>query len=228
MLKVSNRTGLARPQFTIGNAQMLCGGLDWSGTPDGNMRIPLYVPCIVAVQDDEKLSELFAELRQQFHMKQTEEFRGSKASSEKLAAVLNVGLQLDFRVAALMIDKTASPIIPTPKATFVTLAAKSLLSRFAPLTELNRLWCDDEDLGKAEERRFKNNVVRMARERGNASLKVSIYPSHKSDLIQLADISAYALSWDARKRSEAAVKTALQKIRKDPRNILMGPTGWGN
>ena len=202
------------------------GGLDCSGTPDGNMQIPLYVPCIVAVPNAEKLSELFAELRRQFHMKQTEEFRGSKASGEKLAAVLNAGLQLDFCVGALMIDKTTSRIIPRPKTAFVTLAAKRLLGRFTPLEELNRLWCDDEDLEKSEELRFKKDVARMARERGNLSLKVSIYPSHKSDLIQLADMTAYALSWDARKRSEAAVKIALQAIRKNPRNIFIGPTGW--
>ena len=145
---------------------------------------------------------------------------------EKLAAVLNAGLQLDFCVGALMIDKTTSRIIPRPKTAFVTLAAKRLLGRFTPLEELNRLWCDDEDLGKSEELRFKKDVARMARERVNLSLKVIIYPSQKSDLIQLADMTAYALSWDARKRSEAAVKIALQAIRKNPRNIFIGPTGW--
>ncbi len=202
------------------------GGLDWSGTTDRNSEIPLYVPCVVAVHNADQLSELFAELRPKFGMKKDEEFRGSKATGEKLAAVLNVGLQLDFCVGALLIDKAASRVIPATKAAFVTLATERLLSQFMPHHALHRLWCDDEDLGKSEEHRFKNEVMRIAREHGTQKFKVSIYPSHKSDLIQLADMTAYALSWDARKRSEAKVKNALQAVRKNPSNVIIGPTRW--
>ena len=202
------------------------GGLDWSGTTDRNSEIPLYVPCVVAVHDPEKLSELFAELRRKFGMRQNEEFRGSKATGEKLAAVLNIGLQLDFRVGALLIDKTASLVIPDTKAAFVTLSARRLLNHFMPRHALHRLWCDDEDLGKSEAHRFKNDLVRMARDYGVQNLKVSIYPSHHSDLIQLADMTAYALSWNARKRSEAEVQRALRAIQKNAGNIIMGPAKW--
>ncbi len=202
------------------------GGLDWSGTTDRNSEIPLYVPCVVAVHDADQLSELFAELRPRFGMKKDEEFRGSKATGEKLAAVLNVGLQLDFCVGALLIDKAASHTIPATKAAFISLATQRLLSQFMPRHALHRLWCDDEDLGRKEELRFKSDVARMARECGNPNLKVSVYPSHKSDLIQLADVTAYALSWNARKRSEAEVKSALQAIRKSPSNTIIGPTRW--
>lgn len=202
------------------------GGLDWSGTPDRNNEIPLYVPCVVAVREVEKVSELFATLRREFRMKQIEEFRGSKATGEKLAAVLNAGLQLEFHVGALLIDKTASSIIPGTKAAFVTLSAKRLLNQFMPHHALHRLWCDDEDLSKSEKHRFKNDTSRMGREYGVQTLKVSIYPSHHSDLIQLADMTAYALSWDARKRSEPEVERALREIRSNPCNMVIGPARW--
>lgn len=202
------------------------GGLDWSGTTYRNSENPLYVPCVVAVYDAEKLSALFADLRRNFGMKQDEEFRGSKSSGEKLAAVLNVGLQLEFGVGVLLIDKTQSLVLPPTKADFVTLSAQRLLNRFMQCQHLHRLWCDDEDLGKAEERRFKSDIAQIARGCGVEKIKTSIYPSHKSDLIQLADMTAYAFSWDARKRSEIAVKIALQKICKNANNIIVGPMGW--
>lgn len=204
----------------------LYAGMDWTGTTTQNSAIPLFGPCIVAINDLEELNHSFIDLRRKFGMKAGEEFRGSKSSSEKLAAVLEIGMKLNFSVGVLLIDKPNSLILPENKADFVMLSAMRLLHQFLPNHSIQRLWCDQEDLGKTNEHRFKSDIARLGREYASPKLQTSFRPSHHRDLIQLADVVAYVFSWDARKKSDPAVKRLLQKIRNAQQNVIIDPKKW--
>lgn len=211
-------------------------GLDRSGTPDltsTQASNNLYVVCLAAVTDREGFGSSLRGLRSQFGMSSHEEFRGHQISQPMQYAVLTAARDIDLRVGALLIDKEATrerlerALFPAP-ADLQTLAAVALLERFFHRYSLEGLWCDEDIKGKQRQKQFVTAVKRL--HRGNwpdMQLKVRHSPSYSSDLIQLADVTAYGLS--RLNRGEALgsdLRTLLETIREAPENVIMGPMAW--
>ena len=60
-------------------------------------------------------------------------------------------------------------------------------------------------------------------------MKVRHSRSDSSDLIQLADVVAYGLSRLSRNEEMGPELTVcLERIRQDPKNVVMGPMAWND
>jgi len=202
--------------------------MDWSGVVcRENKIVDLYAPCIVAVQDAEIVNLPMADLRKQFGMAQDEEFHGHECSAEMLISILELVLEFQIRVGALLIDKSAGAIPPPPH--FAAVSALRLLNDYLPGSCLNRLWCDEDIKGKKPQAAFKTQVARLHRQiHTNQSVKTSFRDSRKSNLIQIADVTVYSLAWEVGKaRVNPALKKCLAKLRAKTSNLIMGPTKWG-
>jgi len=211
-------------------------GLDRSGTPhltSAQASNNLYVVCLAAVMDRDGVGSSLGALRPQFGMSSRAEFRGHQSSERMQVAVLAAAMDAGLRVGALLIDKEATrrqsetTDLPAP-ADFQILAAVALLEQFIPRYSLQALWCDEDIKGKERQKEFVTAVKRLHRANWpEMHLKVRHSASDSSDLVQLADVTAYGLSRLSRAEVASSELTyCLEAIREDPQNVIIGPMAW--
>ncbi len=199
-------------------------GGDWSGRPESD---DLLVFCVAALGDLEAWNETCRDLRQRFGMAQEQEFHGHEMRPEQMLELLSAARRLDMRVGALLIDN--APVSGEVRTALQHAPlALALLRRLLPLCPLQKLWYDEEIKGKKAEQAFNTEVQRIQR-MVHADTKISAKArrSHTSNLVQLADVIAYALAKQARRTlKHSLLEQYLRELRADERNLIIGPMRW--
>ena len=187
----------------------------------------VLVFCIAVLNDLEAWNVASSALRERFGMAQDEEFHGHEMNLKQVLELLEAAQAMGMRIGALLVH----PPLDSPQARLPLNhhnIALSLLRQFLPLCALQKLWCDEDIKGKKAVQEFKTQVQRVNRAiYPNAKVDVRVRKSHTSSLIQLADVTAYALSREARNTlNHAALEEVLKKLRADQQNLIMGPVKW--
>ncbi len=180
----------------------LYAGGDWSGKPD--KRDEALIFCVVALSDKEAWTDSCRQLRHNLRMAQNAEFHGHEMKDDAhRLQLLQAGREAGMKIGALVLSKGArAEGNETPS---YESAALELLNPFFARYALRDLWCDNEIQGKAAQKAFETELQRCHRAiHPNARFKARLRPSHTSDLIQLADVMAYAL----RTQSHGTLKDA--------------------
>lgn len=178
-------------------------GMDWSGTPDRkeNFEGPdLYVACCVVVPNNEEANQFLDNLRKQRHKPFRYEFKGYHSEENELTELVEYVLDVG-RAHALFVDKSeiesrsGREIFHHPD--YLTIATgRYVLGKALEKSEISTVWCDEE-LSKEKQKRFNTTIQRDAKFLCRRSPKIRHDASHKSNMIQLADIVAYVLQRDA-------------------------------
>ena len=200
-------------------------GLDWSGRASLASRQPdIFIACLVAIEDVDTLKSRFDALRLETFGESDAELHGYKMRPERIAAALQIGIDLDAKIAALCIDKTVSTRAGTlpPVGELHGLSALRVWSDLLGQISVARLVYDTELEGKKRQKAFETEIKRCSAALYPArKLKVKPLPSHQSDLIQLADVVAYALSRELRgEKVEPEIRKLLREIKR--RNPAVG------
>jgi hypothetical protein len=183
-------------------------GLDWSGTPfpkEKGVSQDFYVPCSVWMEDVDAVDAYFAAWRRELGRPVTFEFHAYRCSSDILLRAVEYVLTNGL-VFAMVLDKEVltadlgAQIFDHPKR-LPPATARLVLDRVVEVKQLRRIWCD-EDVASDLRAEFNTHLKRKARAHWPGSPDVKHYPSHKSSMIQLADLIAYVLQRDARGLSE--------------------------
>jgi hypothetical protein len=217
----------------------LHAGLDRSGTPDltglGRGHDPYTITLVAFEGTDENWTTLrdgLQRVRQEYPMPKDKEFGGHETTDRMQAAVLAIVLALQFRVAALLIDKKVTHEkwglgnLPSP-LNFQADTALALLEQVVPTFQLAWLWCDEDVKGR-KQHEFTTAVKRIHRAAWPGErIKVKHIDSRGNELVQIADIVAYGLAGMARGETMGAeLRRCLLEIRNDPMNIIIGPVIW--
>lgn len=218
----------------------LYAGLDRSGTPDlvsqARGHDP-YVVCVAAIESDsgdlETLRDACDRVRAAFQMSRGQEFHGHTMKEAMITALLEAVMPLNLIVGALLIDKEATrrgrdvADLPDPRS-LQEQAALALLAKFLVRHPLAGLWCDEDIKGKERQKAFTKAVRRMQRAAWpNTPITVRHKASDTSDLIQLADVSGYALAHEARGGVKTkGLRTRLMALRRSEANVILGPKVW--
>lgn len=207
-------------------------GMDASGTSDlrgTEKRHDPYIVVLAGVKNLEILSVGFAAVRARFGMRANAELHGHAMSDEILCAALDAGTAADWRIGALRVDKAAardqwgnSPL-PAP-IDFQQMAALRLVEHFVAQYELTELRFDEDTQNRKRQQELITAIKRLHRavwpER---RLRVQPMPSHKSDLIQLADVIAYSLGIEARGTIRTPeLQTRMKAFRADASHFILG------
>ena len=211
-------------------------GLDWSGTPDapesvGEDESPeIYIPCAVGVADAETLNQDFAEWRKRLGVARDFEFHGSRAAADVIQEAVEYALGTAV-VSAIVWDKQTllaelgAAVFEKP-ALLAPATGLLALQPFLEAYSVRCIWCDEDIQSKERQRAFTTAVKQKARASmvADRSPDVKHYPSNKSNLIQLADMVAYALQRDFRGFSETPERRAiLRRLKNKAENrVRMG------
>ncbi len=211
-------------------------GMDASGTPDfdfisaGNNP---YVISILAVENREALQSIHAEIRRRHRIGANTEFHGHTMLEKVLADLLAEVHALNGRFGILMIDKELTRhVVDTsslPSDMEIAIQARLLLlEKFLTHSPLALLDSDEDILGKLPQDAFKTEVKRLHRTLWpKTRLKMHVRDSKESELIQTADVSAYAFAhWARGSIKTQDLRDVVQRIREDNQNIVMGPMAW--
>ena len=186
-------------------------GLDWSGAPfakEKGVSRDFYVPCCVWMEDVEAVDAYFAAWRQELGRPITFEFHAYRCEADILLRAVEYVLANGL-VSAVVLDKEAltvdlgAQVFDHPRR-LPPATGRLVLDRVLEVKPLRRIWCD-EDVANDLRADFNTQIKRKARAHWPDSPDVKHYPSHKSSMIQLADLIAYVLQRDARGLSETAV-----------------------
>ena len=207
----------------------LYAGWDTSG-PTASVRRPrgrdIYVSCVVMMDDPQQLTEAFRRVRSQCGMASADELRGHRVPPRVQLAALEAVVEMDVRVGALIYDKGAMRLqgesLPSPSH-FHRVAASALLEQILPIYPISRLLCDEEIQGE-EQRTFITEIKRINRQlQPQVRLSIGFKRSRSSDILQLADITAYGLLRLTRGTIELPeLQSRLEAIRDHPQNIILG------
>jgi hypothetical protein len=209
----------------------LCAGLDWSGTPhpkEKTVEIDLYIPCAVSVPDIEATDGWFRDWRKELGRSIEFEFHGYRCSSKMLLKAIAHVLE-NGSVFAVLFDKNEmlkniGPWIFDHPALLPPATGRMVLDRMLETDPLHDIWCD-EDIGSNRRAEFNTAIKRKARSLWPTTPKIRHYPSHKSNMIQLADMMAYILQRDARGSLETEeLRQRVKQLRNNNRNNIE----WNN
>lgn len=194
-------------------------GGDWSGQVD--RADDVFIFCVVALPDVEAWNDSCRDLRQQLGMAQNKEFHAhSMKNDAQRLQVLIAGRELGMRVGALILSNRAEELNGAPSYESIAL---ELLGLFFPVCLLKTLWFDQEIQGRTREQKFQADVRRCFKAiHPDASLKVTPRASHASNLIQLADVMAYA--WRTQTRGtlqDAALNCFLKETEAGAENVIV-------
>ena len=184
----------------------------------------IFIACFVGVEDVQLLETRFAALRFDTFGERDAELHGYRLRPERIAETLRIGIALEMKVAASCIDKVASvrngdlPPIGELHARLALRVWDALLYQ----TPVARLVYDTELEGNARQKAFETAIKRRSAALHPAQkLKVKPLHSHKSSLIQLADVVAYALSRGMRgEKVEPEIRELMREIKS--RNPAVG------
>ena len=198
----------------------LYAGADWSGKPY-TPNEP-FVFCIAALNDAEAWNDACLELRAKLRMPRDKEFHGHLMNSDaKRLEILQGAQQLDLRVGALI-------VLPQTKTSErATLSHQSialeLADQFFPKLVTRDLWCDTEIEGKPAQKAFETELHRCHRAiHPTVRFEARIRKSHTSNLIQLADVVAYALRRQAmNKIKDPASRQFLKRMASDANSLII-------
>lgn len=215
---------------------MLYAGLDWSGTPNlkgMDSRHDPYVVVVAGVEDVERFTQAMRGLRFGFGMKAEAEFHAHNMPEEHSVQVVEAAQEAGLAVGALLVDKALTRqtqdalALPSPPD-LQALAALAVVEVFVRRYSLTELRFDEDIQGRKRQQEFVTAVKRIHRAVWPATrVKVQPLPSHKSDLIQLADVVAYLLGREARASLQTAQGVRLmQALREDARNTITKPKAW--
>ncbi len=199
--------------------QTLVAGGDWSGQVD--RADDVFIFCVVALPDVEAWNDSCRDLRHQLGMAQNKEFHAhSMKNDAQRLQVLNAGRELGMRVGALILSNRAEELNGAPSYESIAL---ELLGLFFPVCLLKTLWFDQEIQGRTREQKFQADVRRCFKAIfPNASLKATPRASHASNLIQLADVMAYAWRTQTRGTLEgAALNRFLKEMEVGTENVIV-------
>jgi hypothetical protein len=204
-------------------------GLDWTATPSLNEPFA-YGPGVVAVPDGATFEAAFCEIHQRFGIS-GKEIKGHNSSIEVLDAVLQVLIDTQAKVGVLLLDK--SRLLTNPNAKLPSPAvlrhqmACVLLEQFLASHPLAILYCDEDIRGQKEQQAFKTEILRCKRAlQPYSKMKISMRPSHKSVLIQAADVLAYVYSRELRGALAPQLRRKLDSLRADTNNLFLTVTDW--
>jgi hypothetical protein len=108
------------------------------------------------------------------------------------------------------------------------MAALALAEPFISRYLIAELLCDEDIRGKERQQGFITGIKRLQRSVWpEARIRVQFRPSNKSDLIQLADMVAYALGIQARGTLRSnGLRRLVDAIRTSETNLITGPEAW--
>lgn len=170
------------------------GGFDYTATPTLNEPQP-YGPCLVAVADEEAFETSWAKIIEDCGQSSME-IKGHDSGEEILRRAVRVIEESDAKVGLLLLDKRdllhyKSSTLLSPSRLRLAMGC-FLVESFLRVQPLFRLLCDEDFKGKREQQEFRSAVLRCNRiAQPQTKLKVGFRPSHKSALIQAADVVAY-------------------------------------
>ena len=202
-------------------SQRFYAGADWSGKP--HERNDLFIFCVVALSDAEAWDSSCRQLRQRLKMPPNREFhaRHMGKGSHKLE-FLTAGQEAGMRVGAFIID-TNSEKDELASLTHES-AAMELLHQFLPVCPFHSFWYDKGDLkGEKAEKAFETEICRYNRTLYPSSpLETKCRKSNNSNLIQLADVMAYAFrTLERGTLKDPQLKLLLREINRDKRNLII-------
>lgn len=210
--------------------EKVTAGLDWTGTPSLNEPHP-YGPGIIAVPDKDFFEAEFNLIKQQFRIPQDRELRGHRSSPEILAAVLRLLLTMDCWIGIMLWDKHRAierkEVWPKPAVlrhhTGVWLAQR-LLDKLA----IQSLYCDEDIRGKREQQLFRTDISRCnTRIHPASKMKIALWPSDKSNLIQCADVVTYVAARSLRPCGlTPELQNLWQRLQNNPRVIYWILDKW--
>ena len=195
-------------------------GVDWSGTPDRKENFvgpDLYVACCVVVPSNDEANQFLDNLRKKRHKPFRYEFKGYHSEENELAELAEYVLDIGS-AHALIVDKSeiesrsGREIFHRPDDLTIA-TGRFVLGKALEKSQVRTAWCDEE-LSSEKQKRFNTTIQRDAKSLGKRSPKIRHEASHKSNMIQLADIVAYALQRDALGRVRLdRLKRAVRELR---------------
>ena len=196
-------------------------GADWSGKP--YERNDLLIFCVIALSDAETWDVSCRQLRQRLRMPANQEFhaRDMGKGSDKLE-LLQAAQEAGMRVGACIVDTGSE----NPELASLTheSAAMEVLQQFLPVYPFQSFWYDKGDLkGEKAEKAFETEICRFNRTIYPSSpLETKCRRSNNSNLIQLADVMAYAFrTFERDTLKEPRLRSLLKAINKDERNLII-------
>jgi hypothetical protein len=166
-------------------------------------------------------------------MKSRTEFHAHNMPEEFCAAVLYAAAESDLIVGALLIDKAATRTVykhralPSPNEVQEA-APVRLLEAMVRVHEYSEIRFDEEIEGKRRQQVIITAVKRVHRAAWpQARIRVRPSPSHKSDLIQVADATAYSLGRYTRDaiRTER-LRQRVEILMAHEAHMIIGPREW--
>ena len=195
-------------------------GMDWSGTPDRRKELKepdLYVACCVVAPDVLEADEFLDNLRKRRSKPYDYEFKGYHSKENDLLELIEYVVDKGS-VNAVTIDKSevelslGAEVFKRPDNLTIA-TGRLILNQAFRRGAISCVWCDEE-LSKENQKRFNTLVQRDAQSLGMKSPKIKRFPSHKSTMIQLADVVAYALWRDTLNRiASGRLQSAVKQVR---------------
>lgn len=204
-------------------------GMDWSGTPEAASYRgqEFYICCAVRMTDVEETDAALKQVRQDFGLPKTTELHGYHSGARLLKRALRLVLETG-QVTALILDKATLDLPSSFALPAVLPAATALcvLEHCFAAGVIRRLWCDQDIHELAKRRAFNTRIFRMARGEQAERIDIKHYPSHKSSLIQLADMTAYALQRSLRGALETdELQRLMQTLQRKFGNLVRSVGG---
>lgn len=187
-------------------------GIDWSG----NEGRDEYLYCaIVAIADASIWSEVCTAKRHAWGMAKKREFHAQSLKEWQLLAMLKAAREAGMVFGVLRKKRGSSPDMSYASS------AQTLFVDFAQRYPLKNLWYDTEIQGGKAERAFETSLYRFNQSiYTKSALKAKCRPSHKSDMVQAADVLAYVVHrWTRGAIKNAALSQLLRDILSEPRNV---------
>lgn len=187
--------------------------MDWSGNADRDE----FLHCIiVATENASAWSEICDARRHFWGMAQSKEFHAQSLKEWQLLAILESACECGFVFGITTVRRSETTRLFSYRS-----IAENTFSRFAARYAFKKLWYDTEIQGRKAEKEFETSLYRINREiYEKSTLKARCRESHKSDMVQAADVLAYVVHRqinDAIK--DGKLRQLLQAILNDPRNV---------
>jgi hypothetical protein len=205
-------------------------GLDYTATPSAHEPQP-YGPCIVTVPDEAAFEVAW---RQIFvaHGISADEIKGHNSSEDVLLESLRTIRTTNAQIGLLLLDKTrilsGTSTLPAPARLRLEMGC-TLVKIVLELQPIGRLLCDEEFKGRAEQAAFRTAILRIKRRvQSESKMKVGFRPSHKSTLIQAADVVAYIGSRYFRgAKLTHSLRREFETLRAENDDRIQLVDGWG-
>lgn len=206
-------------------------GLDYTATPSANEPYP-YGPCLVAVSNENDFEVVWQKMIVDCGEGATE-IKGHDSSGIILRRALQIIIEADAKVALLLLDKKlllneAKNQLPPPAQLRLEMGC-ALIEKFLTLEPISRLLCDEDFKGKSEQAAFRTEILRINRRvQPESRMKVGFRPSHKSALIQAADVVAYVGSRFLRgAKLTGDLRREYKTLREENAVVMEVVNGWG-